>query len=73
MTTLINALIRFLCRHCRVMYLDTFYQVCDTFSGESDPYGRKPFYYAKSWAIQKGASLTDPEKTCVNTAIQRER
>lgn len=53
MTTLINALIRFLCRHCHVMYQDTFYQVCETFSGKYDKYHEKPFYYAKAWAIWK--------------------
>lgn len=52
MTTIINTLIKFLCKHCSVMYLDTFYQACEAFS-TVDPYHEKPFYYAKIWSRYK--------------------
>ena len=54
MNTIINIIIKFLCKHCRILYLDTFYQACEAVS-VTDPYRNKPICYAKAWAFSKNA------------------
>ena len=51
MTTLANTIIKFLCKHCRAIYVDTFYQVCDGFSKVQHPW--KVVFYAKIWRKYK--------------------
>lgn len=51
MTTLVNTIVKFLCKHCRAIYVDTFYQVCDSFSKIQQP--EKVVFYAKIWANYK--------------------
>jgi len=51
MTTLANTIIKFLCKHCRAIYVDTFYQVCEGFSKIQRP--EKVAFYAKLWTNYK--------------------
>ena len=54
MNTIANAIIKFLCKHCRILYLDTFYQACEAVS-TFDPSHKKPLYYAKAWELYQNA------------------
>ena len=51
MTTFVNTIIKFLCKHCHAIYVDTFYQVCEGFSKIQHP--KKVVFYAKLWTNYK--------------------
>lgn len=51
MNTITNTIIKFLCKHCRTISVDTFYQVCESFSKIQRP--EKVVFYAKIWRNHK--------------------